>query len=297
VVAAVGVSMFGDVLALVPIALHLQEATGSGLVVAAMFVALWSPMFFLAAPAGLLVDRREPRRVLLVAVLAQAVVACALAFTSSTAAILVLTALLGAGAAVAQPAEFALIPSVAAGDVRRANSYVETARGLGFGLGPLAGGLLAAVGGMRVGLLVDAATFLFVAGVSLVLPCYTCGGRVREHVGRARDGALYLARDGVLRLVLGVGFVSLLFMTAVAPAEVFFAKDVLGAGDLGYGLMLGAWTMGMTLADSSSPGASGALGRRSSRSSRRAWGSSCRRCGSCSPGAAHGSSSAASRMG
>jgi MFS family permease len=246
-VAAVGVSMFGDVLALVPIALHLQESTGSGVVVAVLFVALWSPMFFLAGPAGLVVDRYEPRRVLLVAVLAQAVVACVLAFTSGTAAILVLVALLGSGAAVAQPAEFALIPSVAGGDVRRANAWVETARGLGFGVGPLAGGLLAAAGGMRVGLLVDAATFLFVGAVSLALPCYSCGGRVRESVGRARDGAVYLARDGVLRLVLGVGFVSLLFMTAVAPAEVFFAKDVLGAGDLGYGLMLGAWTIGMTL--------------------------------------------------
>src|SRR4051812_12181864 len=93
-VAAVGISMFGDLLAYVPIALHLQEATGSGLVVAAMFVALWSPMFFLAAPAGLLVDRHEPRRILLVAVLAQAAVAIVLAFTTGTAAILLLTALL-----------------------------------------------------------------------------------------------------------------------------------------------------------------------------------------------------------
>ena len=246
-VAAVGISMFGDLLAMIPIVLHLQDTTGSGIVVAVVFVALWSPMFFLAGPAGLLVDRHEPRRILLFAVLAQAVVASVLAFTTGTVAILALTALLGAGGAFAQPAEFALIPSVAGGDVRRANSYVETARGLGFGLGPLAGGLLAAAGGMKLGLLVDAASFVFVAAVSLVLPCYTCAAQTREAVGRARDGLVFLARDRTLRLVLGVGFVSLLFMTAVAPAEVFFAKDVLGAGDLGYGLMLGAWTMGMTV--------------------------------------------------
>jgi MFS family permease len=246
-VAAVGISMFGDMLAFVPIALHLQDSTGSGLIVSAMFVALWSPMFFLAAPAGLLVDRHEPRRVLLVAVLAQAVVAVVLAFTSGTAAIIALVALLGAGAAIAQPAEFALIPSVGGRDVRRSNSFIETARGLGFALGPVAGGFLAAAGGMKLGLLVDAGSFVFVALVSLVLPCVSCGGRTREAVGRARDGAVYLARDELLRLVLGVGFVSLLFMTAVAPAEVFFAKDVIGTGDLGYGLMMGAWTTGMTL--------------------------------------------------
>jgi hypothetical protein len=51
----------------------------------------------------------------------------------------------------------------------------------------------------------------------------------------------------VLRLVLGVPFVSLLFMTASAPAEVFFAKDVLDAGDVGFGLLWGAWTVGMSI--------------------------------------------------
>jgi hypothetical protein len=53
----VGISTFGDMLAFVPIALHLQERSGSGLAVAAMFVALWSRTFFFAGPAGLLVDR------------------------------------------------------------------------------------------------------------------------------------------------------------------------------------------------------------------------------------------------
>lgn len=147
----------------------------------------------------------------------------------------------------AQPAEFALLPSVAGGNVRRANSYVETSRALGFGLGPFAGGLLAAVGGMKLGLLADAASFLVVVRVAALLPRYSRGAGSRAAFGRARDGAVFLARDGTLRLVLGVGFVSLLFMTAVAPAEVFFAKDTLGAGDLGYGLLLGAWTVGMTV--------------------------------------------------
>jgi MFS family permease len=38
-----------------------------------------------------------------------------------------------------------------------------------------------------------------------------------------------------------------LFMTACAPAEVFFAKKTLAAGDAGYGLLLGTWTVGMVL--------------------------------------------------
>lgn len=36
-------------------------------------------------------------------------------------------------------------------------------------------------------------------------------------------------------------------MTASATAEVFFAKDVLNAGDIGYGALMTSWTLGMSL--------------------------------------------------
>jgi MFS family permease len=242
---AVGISALGDMVAVVPVALHLQEGTGSGLVVAAVFVALWAPIVALAGPAGLLVDRIDPRRVLVAAALAQAAVASVLAFTDGTAAVLVLLALLGCGAAVAQPAEFALIPIVAGADVRRANSSVETLRALGFAVGPLVGGFLAAAGGMKLGLLVDAASFVLLGGIAWVLPAARRAPAIHLAHERARDGIDFLVRDDMLRLVLGVAFVSLLFMTASAPAEVFFAKDVLHAGDVGFGLLWGAWTVGM----------------------------------------------------
>ena len=61
----------------------------------------------------MLADRVETRRLLIWASLAQAAVAAALALAlDSTAAILALAALLGAGFAVAQPAEFALVPVI-----------------------------------------------------------------------------------------------------------------------------------------------------------------------------------------
>jgi MFS family permease len=114
VTAAVGVSALGDFLLWIPLTLHLQETTGSGYAVAALFVALWAPVVLIAPLAGLVVDRLEARGVLLVASLAQAAVAAALALAlDSTAAILVLAALLGVGFAFAQPAEFALVSAIA----------------------------------------------------------------------------------------------------------------------------------------------------------------------------------------
>src|SRR5581483_3484746 len=195
--------------------------------------------------AGFLVDRYDARRLMFLAATAQAGVAVALAFSSGVPAVIGLTALLGTGAALAQPAEFALVPALGGANLGRANSFVETARALGFAAGPFAGGLLSAAGGMKLGLLVDAGTFAAVAAVAWVLPRRAAS--VSAHPGRARDGAVFLARDPLLRVVLGAAFASLLFMTASAPAEVFFAKDTLGAGDAGYGVLLGIWTVGMVL--------------------------------------------------
>ena len=61
---AVGLSALGDWLAIVPLALHVQERGGSGIAVAALFIALWSPAAVLAGPAGLLADGLSPARLL-----------------------------------------------------------------------------------------------------------------------------------------------------------------------------------------------------------------------------------------
>lgn len=250
-VGAVGLSALGDWLALVPLALELQETTESGILVALLFVAVWSPAILLAGPAGVLADRYEPRKVLLVMSLAQAAVAVGLAFVSGTAAMLVLAALLGTGFALGQPAEFTLVPRVA-GRARLtvANGRIETARYIGFTVGPLAGGVLAAAGGLRTAMLVNAFTFAVVAGVAAILrasPRTDVGAPNEGREKRAWAGAAYLVQDRALAIVMLVGFVSLLFMTASATAEVFFAKDFLDIGDVGYGVLIASWTLGMAL--------------------------------------------------
>ena len=271
---AVGLSALGDFLGFIPLALYVQERTGSGIAVAGLFIALWSPSVVLGGPAGLLADRVESRRLLRDVSLGQAAIAAVLALTfGGLAATLALTALLGVGVALAQPAEFALVPAAAGpGGVAAANGRIEAARYLGFTLGPVLGGLLAAAGGTRIALLVNAASFLAVALAAHALRARRqpqVGGRAGDANGgpapggglpqahrrgraasgtpRARDGIAFLLNDGVLAPVVVAAFVSLMFMTASATAEVFFAKDVLHAGDTGYGVLMTLWTMGMVI--------------------------------------------------
>jgi MFS family permease len=251
IVGAVGISALGDFLLWVPLTLHLQETTDSGIAVAALFVALWAPIVVLAPVAGLVVDRFEARGVLLTASLFQAAIAASLALAlDSTTAVLVLAALLGIGFAFAQPAEFALVP-VIGGDERltEINGFVETARYAGMTLGPLIGGVLAGLGGVDIAMVVNAGTFVVVATAALVLharrpphPAAADGAP-----DRARDGIVYLFRDRTLALVMSVLIVSLLFMTASVTAEVFFLKEDLQVADSVYGLLFAGWTAGMVI--------------------------------------------------
>jgi MFS family permease len=204
---------------------------------------LWGPIVLLAPAAGLLADRFETRRLLIVASLAQALVAASLALAlDSTAAIFVLAALLGVGFAIAQPAEFALVPVIGS-DL---NGPVEAARYVGMTVGPVAGGVLAATGGVEVALLVDAASFALVALAAALLRARR---EPHPHIAgeRARDGIVPLFRDRTLAIVIGTVFVSLLFMSATIVAEVVFLREDLGLDGVGYGVIFSAWMVGMVL--------------------------------------------------
>lgn len=247
IVGAVGVSALGDFLLWIPLTLHLQQMTGSGVAVAALMICLWAPVVVLAPAAGLLADRVETRRILICASLAQAAIAGSLALAlDSVAATLALAALLGVGFAVAQPAEFALVPAIA-GQRRLAalNGRVETARYLGMTAGPLIGGGLAVAGGTAAAMLVNAATFACVALAGALLRTRREPAADAAGDARARDGIVHLFRDRTLATVLAVVFVSLLFMSASITAEVFFLKEDLGAGDVLYGVLFSSWMVGM----------------------------------------------------
>lgn len=160
---AVFLSAAGDLLALIVLALHVHELTGSGLAVSALFATTLVPVVALAPLAGLVADRFESVRVLVAASLAQALAAAALAFTGDLATILVLSSLLTAGNAFSQPAEFPLIGAAAGSrPVTKATGIVEAARYAGFAAGPVMAAVLAALG-PRPALLLNAVSFLAIA--------------------------------------------------------------------------------------------------------------------------------------
>jgi MFS family permease len=253
VAAAILVSAIGDWVALVALALQSKELSGDGMgggiAIAAIFICLWAPVVLLAGHVGLLVDRVETRSLLVAVSGAQAAVAVALAFVGSQALLYVLAALLGVGIAVAQAAEFALIPVVAGRrSLQSANGTVETARALGFTVGPLLGGLLVSAGGITAAMLVDAASFVVVGLAALSLGVRRVGTRETDgEQRRARDGIGFLFADPLVAPMVVVVVVSLLFMSASIPADLLYVEDVLGVENIGFGVVLTAWTVGMLI--------------------------------------------------
>jgi len=244
---AVAFSAAGDMLLVVVLALRVHDLTGSGFAVAALFGALMAPVVALAPFAGRLVDRLETRRLLLLVSLAQAVVALGLVFADGLAPILALTALLGAGASVAGPAEAALVPAAVPHDgLAKANGWVETARYAGFTAGPLLGGLLVAAGGTELGLAANAVSFAAVALAAALMHTRRRPVRAAAASRDAADGGLrLLLADRTLRVTIGAAVAGLLFISATMTAEVFYVRDVVGAGPAGYSVVLAAWMAGM----------------------------------------------------
>jgi MFS family permease len=249
IVGAVGISAFGDFLLWVPLALHIESVTGSPLALSAFFLALFGPVVALGGIAGRLADRFENTRLLLIVSLAQAAVVGAMALsTGSVAALIALAALVGVGVAIAQPAEFALVP-VAAGGKRlsEVNGLVETARYAGAMLGPPLGGALAATGRIDIALWVDAATFLAVAATAMLLHARRRPELADGDRALAREGFSALTADPALRVTLATAVAALLFFSMSITAEVFYVKDVLAAGDAVFGALFTSWAVGMVV--------------------------------------------------
>jgi MFS family permease len=252
VAAAIAVSAIGDFVAMIALSLRANELwKGAG--VAVLLICLWAPLAAFAGHVGLLVDRLETRSLAVWAALFQAAIATALAFAHTLAAILPLTILLGIGVAVSQASEFALVPLLAGSrQIARANGLVESMRAIGFMVGPLIGGLLAAAAGIRPALLADAATFLLIGGVLASLPVRRRVTRAAGPNPRARDGLQLLLSERVLAIVMGAGAVTLVFMSASIPGDFAYVSE-LGHEKFGIGIVLSAWAIGMMIASNTIP--------------------------------------------
>src|SRR3954464_5602610 len=197
------ISVTGDAAALIALTLRLHAHGQGGWVIAALMLAGSAPMIVLSPLAGRLVDRIDSRTAIATSALAQAACALALALVTDTASTLVLVALLAAASTIMGPAVGALLPRTVPDDgVVEASAAQQTGFVVGNLAGPMVGGLLTGAFGSRAPLVVDAISFLVVAGAVFLV-------RTRRHLARestspirAMSGVRVIWRDSVVRAVV-----------------------------------------------------------------------------------------------
>lgn len=252
--AARGFAACGQFLAATTLTLTLQSSGAGGRAVAGMLLAATLPLVVLAPLTGRLADRVDSRTLLVGAGVAQSAICLALAYADHPMLVVGLVALLASGLAVAQPVLAALVPAmVLPSDLPRATALNQTAGMLGVLTGPALAGFLVGGFGTRVPLLIAAIGYLALVVAGLLVRTRRGGWRQVTVTGGAavvdRDaesaGSWRLRRDPLLVAMVATLAGVIAAVGAINVIEVFYVRETLGASASVYGLVTGAWTLGV----------------------------------------------------
>jgi Na+/melibiose symporter-like transporter len=251
------VSLVGDGIYLVAIAWLVYDISNEPGALAIVGFAWTLPMVVGLLVAGVMTDRFERRRLLVIADLVRfaaiaAIAALALAEEAELWHLIVLVVFYGFGEALFQPAFTAIVPDVVPRDeLLQANAVKELMEPLGLRFaGPALGGALIAVFDVGVAFTVDAATFALSA---IAVAMMSRQPPPREEAGSLRrdllDGLAYVRAHAWLWSTL-IGAALFLLLT-YGPFEVllpFIIRNDLGGDADTFGLVLAAGGLGSILA-------------------------------------------------
>lgn len=252
--ASYAVNEFGDWVGAVALAVLVYRRTGDPLALTALFVASKLLPAFVAPALTARLDQLAVRRSLPAVYVAEAAAFAALALFAGDGfffgAVLVLALVDGClaltGRALSRAAVAAALEAPEL--LREGNAIVNVAFAAGTAGGPALGGVAVAVFGVSTALVLDALSFLAIAAMLATSRGLPDAHPEPEHwAQRVRDGIAYVRGRPSLRLLLGAQAVAFVFFTTVVPIEVVYAKDSLGTGDQGFGLLLAAWGGGVVL--------------------------------------------------
>jgi len=240
------VSVIGDGVGNLALVVHVQRVDGTGTAVGLLLLAASLPRL-LSPLAGTAADRVDRRLVLAAGELGQGLVlAVAVIWLPALPVLLVVLLAKAAITTVAEPAGQSAVPDLVGDeDLPAANALLGGVRQAGEVLGPLVGGLVVAVGGVRAGLAVDTLTFVVTVPLLLRVPPLPPTPDVTEGAAEATgvladawSGLRYTLRHPVARALV-VGF----FLAGLAAADdvalPFLARGF-GAGARGIGALYAA---------------------------------------------------------
>lgn len=237
-------SLIGDGLAILAIPLLVLQITSSPLAAAFATTPRIVGVLLIGLPSGAVIDRLNPRGVMLAMDALRAGVflllaACAAAHVLTLWIILGLAFLAAGGGVCFDTALTVMVQDVVAADrLVRANAYLEGSRQASLVVGPGIVGVLAVTGGLGFALVVNAATFLISFATVRLLPNPQKPSHARSSLatalGRLRsdfiEGARYLRSNRNILAVTCLQAAANLFIS-VEGLLVFYVRDAIHLGD------------------------------------------------------------------
>jgi MFS family permease len=231
---------------------QLVSQPNNSILVALVQTADTLPVVLLALPAGVLADVFDRRLLLIATQLFMAVVSVTLAALAAVGqltpgVLLALTFLGGAGSGVTAPAWQAMIPDlVPRTEIRAAAVLGSVSVNVGRVVGPALAGLIIAAIGVGLVFAVNAASFVFFAGVLLWAHVrrQDAPARRERFLPALRAGGGYVRWSPFVRSVLIRAALFLLPATAIWALLPLVATETLHLDAAGYGLLLGALGLG-----------------------------------------------------
>jgi predicted MFS family arabinose efflux permease len=239
----------------------MTSLTSSTLLLSAIPAAGSIPVLLLAVPAGALGDLVDRRRLILATQVAMLVASAALAVVAAAGwvtpwVLLALLFVIGAGGAAGAATWQTLQPELVPAEARsQAIALGSVNQNLARAVGPAIGGALLAASSAAVVFSANAVSFLFVIGAvavtavpvrKLTLP--------REHARAATRAGGRFVRNSPLLLALIVRSIAFIFLASAVWALLpSIARQRLGLGSAGYGLLLGCVGVGAMIAATFGP--------------------------------------------
>jgi len=247
------ISNLGDTLNYVALVVLVFRLSHSGLAVSALVLTEIVPTLLLGPIAGVVIDRFDRQRVLIVVDSLRAVLVLVLALTHVLWAVYLLAALLAVGSTLFNPALQAVIPALLdEEDLLAANSVAWSSGRLVQIVGASVAGGLIAWAGTTPAFLSNAASFAFSAALLARLsisrhegPLRT--GRLGAWVGDAREGLAYARRDPFVARLVPVQALTSLATGATSALLVVLATKHLHLAAQGFGWLLAAIGVGALL--------------------------------------------------
>ncbi|MBI2887917.1 MAG: MFS transporter [Chloroflexi bacterium] len=248
-------SAVGTQFTTVAMAWQIYELTNSPLQIGFLGLARAVPQIGLALLGGLLADAIDRRRLMVFAQLAQLSVSLLLAVLSFAGAVtpemLYAAAVLSAFAGtLEQPARQALVPNlVPREDLTSAMALNSAQRNVGMTVGPPLAGLLLSIASPSWCYAANAATWVAMLGVLLLIR-----SRAQAMVGRAgvslnavKEGFAFLLTQPVILAFMVLDFGATFFGSSTALYPVY-ARDILAVGPTGLGILYASNSIGSLVA-------------------------------------------------